>query len=102
MGECTENKELRKQLIKTKFELEQLKRHLKSANVLFKDDDSNKSEIYFQFAKDTFYYYLTASGANHQQQTHLKNQHLKALVDLFQYDESQLERIREAVRFSSS
>ena len=82
-----QDRDLLKQLTKTKFELDQLKRYQKCAGEATKSVD-----LYYQFAKETLYHYLVSPS------NHLKLQHLNTLVDLFQYDESKLVKINESLK----
>ena len=48
----------------------------------------NDTHFYLEFAKDAFFYYMTAKKKQ-------KNQHLKTLIDLFKYNENELKRLKE-------
>jgi hypothetical protein len=87
----TRNDYIEKELLKAHFEIEQLKKQQK-LYLSINDTKMSTEEIYFQFAKSTFLYYLTANDNNQ------KSQHLKTLLDLFRYDESQLAKIKQSTQ----
>jgi hypothetical protein len=120
--------ELERKLVKTQFELDQFHKQrftfTGNESAIFRSMDSSsssiktsntpvsplkntsKSEIYFEFVKDTFFYYITAettsaaAGGNARSSKAIKSQHLKTIIDLFQYNEQQLAKINEALQKS--
>ena len=78
--------DLNKQLLVTHSELDNL-HALKQTQVTNEVQLLNNS-IYLEFAKDAFFYYLTAKKKQ-------KRQHLRTLIDLFKYNEKELKKIND-------